>query len=109
MHNVIPTAKAYITTLHRNLKDVGGHVRCNAVVQSLIQKAGRVAGVTVELPTGRESFFARRGVVLAAGDYAGSAEMIKQYKRPEYSCIRESIRARPATDIAWPRVLAPAW
>ena len=57
MHNVIPTAKAYITTLHRNLKDLGGHVRCNAVVQSLIQKAGRVAGVNSRTSDGRESPF----------------------------------------------------
>jgi succinate dehydrogenase/fumarate reductase flavoprotein subunit len=87
MHNVVPNAKAYVTTLHRNLIMLGGHVRCNALVQSLIQEAGRVVGVTVELPTGRESFSANRGVVLSTGDYAGSAEMIKKYKGPEFSCI----------------------
>jgi succinate dehydrogenase/fumarate reductase flavoprotein subunit len=88
MHNVAPAAKAYIATLQSNFLRLGGEVRCNAAVSRLLQPVDRVEGVEVISKNGRATeFHARRGVVLAAGDYANSPEIIADVKGAEFSEI----------------------
>jgi hypothetical protein len=87
MHNVVPNAKAYIAVLHARLIRQGGTIYCDAPVKELIYENGRVAGVVAEVAGQRREFKARRGVVLAAGDYASSPEFIGKYKGQEYTAI----------------------
>ncbi len=78
MHNVVPGAKAYIATLHARLVRHGGVVVCGARVTNLFVEQGRVAGVVARCAGREETCHARHGVVLAAGDYANSPDMIGQ-------------------------------
>lgn len=87
MHNVVPGARAYITTLQTRFQQLGGVILCNAGVERLVCQNRRVVGV-IALQSGREQEFqARRGVVLAAGDFANSPELIKTFKGDRFSEI----------------------
>jgi succinate dehydrogenase/fumarate reductase flavoprotein subunit len=89
MHNVIPGAKAYVATLHARLVNIGGTVRVNSPVQRLLRNDnGAVTGVAVLYKDGKETeFFASRGVVLAAGDYANCPSTISRFKGDRYASI----------------------
>lgn len=91
MHNVVPGAKAYVATLHARLVKLGGTVRVNSPVASLLQNDdGSVVGVAVadETVPGEElEFMAKRGVVLAAGDYANCPDTIARFKGGRYASI----------------------
>lgn len=87
MHNVVPNAKAYIATLQRRLIRLGGDIQVNACVNSLMLDQGRVVGVEVATEGGSSSYLARRGVVLAAGDYANNPRLIAKYKGEAFSTI----------------------
>ncbi|MCA9040850.1 MAG: FAD-dependent oxidoreductase [Planctomycetaceae bacterium] len=97
MHNVVPGAKAYIVTLQSRFLKLGGTILCSAPVVELIQKADEVRGVVVESQGERQKYFAQKGVVLAAGDYANSSEIIKRFKGTEFSEI-EGINPRATGD-----------
>ncbi|MFC1526553.1 FAD-dependent oxidoreductase [Candidatus Latescibacterota bacterium] len=84
MHNVVPGAKAYIAVLQARLLGLGGTVLCSAPVVDLVMEGGRVVGVVAEVGGGRREFGADRGVVLAAGDYTNSPELISRFKGEEY-------------------------
>ncbi len=87
MHNVVPNAKAYIAVLQSRLLRRKGTVLCNATVEGLVQEEDRVAGVEALVAGRRVRFLARRGVVLAAGDYANSPDLIARFKGPQFACI----------------------
>lgn len=88
MHNVIPGAKAYIATLQARLERHGGTILVNSPVETL-QRAdsGEVAGVKAQINGESTEFAARRGVVLAAGDYANSPETIARFKGERFASI----------------------
>ena len=104
MHNVVPGAKAYVATLHARLIKLGGNVRVNSTVQRLLQDDdGAVVGVVVSNSAGRSThenefaeiefaenaiqFRAKRGVILAAGDYANCSETISRFKGDRYASV----------------------
>ncbi len=87
MHNVVPNAKAYIATLHSRLLRFGGQIHCDCPVEELVREEGRVVGVVGRLAGEPTTFRAKRGVVLAAGDYANSPEMIGRHKGQEFTSI----------------------
>jgi fumarate reductase flavoprotein subunit len=91
MHNVVPGAKAYVATLHARLIKFRGTVRVASPVSRLLQSDdGSVAGVAVANKTGQDKdleFFAKRGVVLAAGDYANCPDTIARFKGDRYASI----------------------
>lgn len=87
MHNVVPNAKAYIATLQSRLLRFGGTILCDAPVSELVREHGRVAGVVASVNGTATRYTATRGVVLAAGDYAASAELIGKYKGPQFTRI----------------------
>ena len=76
MHNVLPHARSYIQHLTRRARQLGVEIRCGARVVSLLRDAGgRVEGVETALGEARARLIARRGVILATGDYSSSAEI----------------------------------
>ena len=87
MHNVVPGAKAYITALHARLIALGGEVRTQAPVVELVQEKDRVIGAIAEINGQAREFTARRGVVLAAGDYANAPALIARYKGDRFKAI----------------------
>ncbi len=87
MHTVVPNAKAYVATLQAKLLRLGGMIRCGAPVRELVVDGGCVTGVVAECDGRPMEFEARRGVVLATGDYSNSPELIGQYKGPQFAAI----------------------
>lgn len=87
MHNVVPNAKAYVAALQAKLIRHGGELICKAAVVELAKSGKRVTGVVVEGPNGRFTCRTKRGVVLAAGDYANSPTLIERFKGSQYGAI----------------------
>lgn len=87
MHNVIPNARSYVLTLLKQLRQLGGRVLCEARVVDLVAHEGCVSGVRAVVDGKEQEFQASRGVVLAAGDYANSPELISRFKGEEFSDI----------------------
>lgn len=88
MHNVVPGAKAYIATLHAGLLNHGGMLLTDSPVRTLTKNsAGQVCGVTAEIKGEQLALIARRGVILAAGDYANNPDMIARFKGDDYRDI----------------------
>ena len=99
MHNVVPGAKAYVATLHARLIKLGGTVRVDSPVERLLHgDDGSVTGVAIRksprmsgddhAPEENEvEFHAKRGVVLAAGDYANCPDTIARFKGDRYAAI----------------------
>ena len=87
MHNVVPNAKAYVATLQLRLLRLGGTITCDAPVVELEMDRGRVTGVHVRIDGRARIIRARRGVVLAAGDYTSSSEMIAKYRGERFAVV----------------------
>ena len=87
MHNVVPDARAYIATLERRLARYGGQLITSARVCRLEREPRRISAVVVEGPHGTGAVRARRGVILACGDYAANAALIAQYKGERFAAI----------------------
>jgi fumarate reductase flavoprotein subunit len=87
MHNVVPNAKAYVAALQVRLLRLGGEIVCDAPVEELVVENGRVIGVATRIDGQRRTIRARRGVVVAAGDYTNSPEMIAKYRGDRFTEI----------------------
>ncbi len=87
MHNVVPGAKAYIAAFQLALQKTTSQQVCGAQVKELLFDQGRVVGVVAEIDNVEKTFNARRGVILAAGDYSSSGELIGRHKGPTFSQI----------------------
>lgn len=80
MHNVVPGAKAYIAALQARLARLGGQALTNAEVIELLVEGGRISGVVARVNGEKQALRARKGVILAAGDYTNSPEIIARFK-----------------------------
>ncbi len=87
MHNVVPNAKAYVATFQRRLLRRGGTILCDAPVEQLTREGDRITGVTARVDGRERSFHAKRGVVLAAGDYANAPRIIARFKGSRFTAI----------------------
>ncbi|VTU31897.1 Fumarate reductase flavoprotein subunit precursor [Variovorax sp. PBL-H6] len=87
MHNVLPNSRAYPYYLGREARRRGVDLRLGARVLRLLRdEDGGVRGVQAMLDGRAVEIEARRGVILAAGDYSNSREL-KQRFRPELAAI----------------------
>jgi len=87
MHNVVPNSRAYPYYLGREARRLGVDVRLGARVLALLRSDdGGVCGVSAQLDGRTVEIEARKGVILAAGDYSNSGEL-KQRFRPELAGI----------------------
>ena len=76
MHNVVPNSKSFAYHLTRHCKASGVEIVVDTKSSSFIVENGRVIGVEAVGPDGVKSrFLARRGVILASGDYSGAADL----------------------------------
>lgn len=98
MHNVVPGAKAYIAVLHARFISLGGTLLTGAPVVDLLRsESGAVVGVTAQIDSQPLDFTSLRGVVLAAGDYANSPDLIGRFKGEQFAGI-EGISERARGD-----------
>jgi succinate dehydrogenase/fumarate reductase flavoprotein subunit len=88
MHNVLPNSRAYIARLRRRARHLGVEIRLGVRARKLTMTHGRVDGVEAEMSDGRRiTFRAKSGVVLASGDYSGSAELKRRYMSEDVARI----------------------
>jgi len=88
MHNVVPNAKAYIAVMHRRLLAHGAEILLRHQVQRLFRhEDGPVVGLEARTQDGAVRIRARRGVILAAGDYANGLEIKSQYLPDEVATV----------------------
>jgi len=87
MHNVVPGAKAYIAAFQLALQKTNCQTVCDAQVTDLLFEEGRVVGVEANVNQVPHTFTARRGVILAAGDYSNSNELIGRHKGETFTRI----------------------
>jgi len=87
MHNVLPHSGAYVYCLAKACRARGVDIRLETVARGLIEEAGRVTGVEADSPRGRTVLRARKGVVLATGDYSAGTELLRQMAGERYAAI----------------------
>ena len=80
MVSVLPNAGAFGYFLERRARRMGVDIRCRHTLQSLVHDGTAVTGVECVTADGRTlRLRARGGVVLATGDFSGSAELKRRF------------------------------
>jgi succinate dehydrogenase/fumarate reductase flavoprotein subunit len=79
MHNVLPNSRAYIYHLARRARRLGVRILTESRAKELLTQGRAVVGVRIDTPRGETVVQARGGVVLATGDFGGSAAMRETY------------------------------
>lgn len=87
MHNIVPNAKAYIAAFQARIIRLKGTIVCSAPVVELVSDGTRITGVVAEIEGTQKTITAKRGVVLAAGDYSSAPEMIGRFKGDRFKTI----------------------
>jgi fumarate reductase flavoprotein subunit len=75
MHNVLPNSRAFITRLGKAARRAGAVIECGSRAAKLVYEQGRVTGVVYSSAKGSRLVHARRGVVLASGDFTSDPEL----------------------------------
>lgn len=85
MHNVIPSARTYISILRKAAERLGVRILVNTKAINLKRIDGRIAGIEAQnLLTGEVlGFYARRAVILATGDFSASSELKRKFGNPD--------------------------
>jgi fumarate reductase flavoprotein subunit len=83
MHNVLPNSLSYIYHLERAARRAGVHIRLDTRVTALVADHGIVTGVA----SSGGHFRARRGVVLATGDFTNDPELKAKYMAPQHTKV----------------------
>jgi len=89
MHNVLPNSRSYIYHLERRARRGGVDFRFRTRISRLLEKA-------VETEE-KKIFQARKGVVLATGDFTGSPELKARFMGPQEAKV-ESVNATATGD-----------
>jgi succinate dehydrogenase/fumarate reductase flavoprotein subunit len=76
LHNVLPTSQSYIHHLARRARRVGVRIMLDTAADELVHMAGRVTGLRTA--DGR-TLLARRGVVLASGDFSNGPALKREF------------------------------
>jgi len=97
MHNVLPNSRAFIAHLSRAARQAGVDIRCETRAVELVMETGRVVAVACDTPSGRCRYGARRGLVLAAGDFTNDPELKAQYMGPQEAKV-EGVNAGATGD-----------
>ncbi|MEM5383301.1 FAD-dependent oxidoreductase [Paraburkholderia phymatum] len=81
LHQVMPTSRAYVYLLERELRRLGVQILTSAPMRRILSEGGRVVGVEVEMAGRRQAVLAVRGVVLASGDIGGDRQMMRTHMK----------------------------
>jgi len=94
MHNVLPNSLSYIYHLERHARRIGVDIVRDARVTGLLVEGEAVTGAACA--DGRR-FHARRGVVLAMGDFTNDPELKARYMGPQQAKV-EGVNATATGD-----------
>lgn len=87
MHNVLPNSRAFIYHLERRARKAGVHIKSDTRVTSLIYEDGCVKGVSVDQIHRHIRLQARKGVILASGDFTSSPELKARFMGEQESKV----------------------
>ena len=89
MHNILPHSRGFIFHMRRHAVKAGVDIRTGMRATELLREGGRVNGVQALGGGGQgtHDFIARRGVVLAAGDYSAAEEIKARFIAPDLAAI----------------------
>lgn len=83
MHNVIPGSRMYVVKLSSAAKRAGAIIRLEACVHDLVTaRNGTVVGLDYSHDGSRRRLWARRGIVLATGDFSGDRKLRETFLAP---------------------------
>lgn len=93
MHNVVPDSRMYIDVLEQHARQNGVQILVNVATSELVfNEQHEAVGIMASADGKPLEIRARRGVVIATGDFTGNADMRRQYLSPAASA---SIPANP--------------
>jgi succinate dehydrogenase/fumarate reductase flavoprotein subunit len=84
MHNILPNSRMFIHHLSKHARKLGIDIRTATPMRDLIVDDGRVSGIVT---ADGERIGARRGVILAAGDFSANPSLKQRYMPPEVAQI----------------------
>ena len=87
MHNVLPNSRAFITHLKKAARRAGVAIQCGTRARALVAEQGRVVAIDCDTAAGPKRFAARRGIVLATGDFTSDPELKAQFMGPQEAKI----------------------
>ncbi len=87
LHLALPHSGAYIHALARSCRRGRVDFRLRAAARRLVEEAGRVVGVQADTAAGPVTLRARKGVILASGDYSGGRAMLREYAGERFSAV----------------------
>lgn len=87
MHNVLPNSRSYIYHLAKRARRLGVDIRLGVRVEAFVEEHGRIVGVDVAAGSERRRVMARRGIVLASGDYSANAELKGTFAGPDVARV----------------------
>jgi succinate dehydrogenase/fumarate reductase flavoprotein subunit len=79
MHTALPNAGAYIHCLKRKAINLGVRIDVNTVAHRLLHADGRITGVQATNQGSELQYQARRGLIIATGDYSANYSMKAKY------------------------------
>lgn len=79
MHNVLPTSGSYVFHLTKAARRAGVDIRTNTRARRILLDGDSAIGMEADTPRGAQRFLARKAVILAGGDYSGSAHFKALY------------------------------
>lgn len=79
MHNVLPTSRSYVFHLTKAARSAGVDIRTDTRARRILLENDVATGIEAETPHGVRRFLARKAVILAGGDYSGSAHFKALY------------------------------
>jgi len=87
MHNVLPNSRSFIYHLERRALRAGVQIQKKSRVMSLLFEEGRVKGALMHGPHGKVKVWAKKGVILAAGDFTNSPELKARFMGEQASKV----------------------
>lgn len=84
MHNVVPSSRSFAYHFERACRQRGVDIWLSTACEGLVMQDGRVVGIETKTSTGaRRRVLARKGVILATGDYSGSVDLKRAFGAPD--------------------------
>jgi succinate dehydrogenase/fumarate reductase flavoprotein subunit len=87
MHNVLPNSRAFVTHLSQAARRGGVAIACGVRATALVVEDGRVVAIDADTPNGPRRYRARRGIVLATGDFTSDPELKARFMGPQEAKI----------------------
>jgi succinate dehydrogenase/fumarate reductase flavoprotein subunit len=88
LHLALPHSGAYVHALSRACRNSGVQFRFATTARRLLVEGGRVAGVEADTRSGPVTLRARKGVILASGDYSGGSSLLRELSGERYAKVR---------------------